>query len=218
MTTIITRLYPNRRQANAVVNALKAEEFTAAQIGVVAHAAKEDKQPDLKAIEDEIRALRVYPKAAATYARHVAEGNVLVVLAAPVGQANRGTVVADRFPAIDAGVKYPDNYLGTAGPYRSRPRRSMTSLLSSDQMFLTNRPDPERPRSSTPFSSMFGLPLLSGSRRRTRLITGNTTPFSSFFGMGTTIRQWPHARLITGNTTPFSSFFGIPLLWQRKRR
>lgn len=217
MTTIITRLYPSRKQATAVVNALKAEEFSDSDIDVITHTAKEDSKPDMSAIGDRIRAARVYPSAAAAYAGRVATGDALVVLRAPIGQSVRARSVIDRFPAIDAGVKHAEYYAGTSNQLSTRSsRRHLPELLHHNQKMMSGDSVPGLTRSSTPFSSMFGLPLLTGREgRKTRLITRRTTPFSSTLGLGLLVRQWPHARLVN-NSTPFSSMFGLPTLTKRR--
>ncbi len=218
MTTIITRLYENKKTAEAVVSRLKADVYLDRDIDIVAPpAATAKSKPSLSRIKEAITGAGVYPNAAALYAPRIASGEALVVVRAPLGKAVRAVALVDEFKSIDAGVKYQEVHIGTQD--RARTRRDggyLPELLGSNQTIMTGETLPGLMKTGTPFSSMFGIPLLIESGRRTRLMTNNSTPFSSLLGLGLLIRQWPHAKLITENTTPFSSLFGLPLLTKRR--
>lgn len=51
---------------------------------------------------------------------------------------------------------------------------------------------------ATPFSSFFGLPMVSRKPSRTRLNTDWPTPLSSFFYIPMVVRRAARARLLTG--------------------
>lgn len=211
MSTIITRLYASKKEAKQVAGRLKEEKYLARDIDIIS---KGD-DDDMDSLKKAIRNAGVYANAAAIYSERVAGGDVLLVLRAPVGQAHKGTVLVDEYDSIDAGVKHRDVYVGTSGAAAlAKRRRHLPNLLSNEQKMLTND---GLVRSGTPFSSLFGIPLLtSGPTGKARLITERTTPFSSFFGLGLLARNSGRAQLVTGNTTPFSSMFGMPLLKRRR--
>lgn len=247
MSTIFTRLYSSERDAKAVVAALKEHEYLKRDIDMVSGERRkgagkkkvvaaavalqgdivpvvtEKKKPvstaaDIKKIKDNIRDAGVYPKAADTYATHVANGDVLVVLRAPVGQAVKARAILEEHPGLDAGVKYEEVYTGTRGYGTSsnyRPKTSASASLMTNQRIFT---DDGIIRSGTPFSSLFGLPLLtSGKTGKAKLMTKNTTPFSNLLGWSLLSSRSGRSQLITKNTTPFSNFFGLPLLTGKRR-
>lgn len=206
MTTIITRLYPDRKHADIVAAALKADGIRHENIDVIS------KSPaKMSALNTQIRSAGVYQSAAVTYAGRVAGGEALLVVRAPVGQGLKATEIVNRYESIDAGVKHPDYYRGTTGNSTTVYRTSGTAnLLDSNTTILTGR---GIIKDSTPFSSMFGMPLLtSGKTGRARLITKKTTWFSSMLGLGLLTHGERKTKLITGKTTWFSSMFGLPLL------
>lgn len=211
MSTIITRLYASDKDARTVVARLKEEGYRAPEIDIIG----KDGDGDPDTLKQTIRRAGVYPNAAAIYAERVAGGDVLLVLRARVGQALKGTAIVDEVASIDAGVKYRDVYAGTRGtPARTDRGSYLPNLLPNNQKMLTRD---GLIGSGTPFSSLFGIPLLTRGRTgRARLITKRTTPFSSFFGLSLLARRSGRAQLITGNTTPFSKMLGLPLLTKRR--
>ncbi|MCR9123036.1 MAG: hypothetical protein NXH91_12265 [Phyllobacteriaceae bacterium] len=211
MSTIITRLYSSADKAKIVAARLKAEEYLDRDVDVIAKGRK----GSLKTLKADISAAGVYPNAAATYAERVADGDVLVVVRAPIGQAIKAKAVVDEVGSIDAGVKYTEVYKGTGtSSARLARQRHLPPLLPNEAKIMTND---GLIRSGTPFSSLFGIPLLSSGRTgKARLITKRTTPFSSFFGMSLLARNSGRSQLMTQNTTPFSSMFGLPLLKDRR--
>lgn len=211
MSTIITRLYSSADKAKTVASRLKQEEYRDGDFDVIAKGRK----GSLKTLKADIAAAGVYPNAAAIYSERVAEGDVLVVVRAPIGQAVKARAIVDEVGSIDAGVKHTEVYKGTGtSSARLARQRHLPPLLPNQARIMT---DDGLIRSGTPFSSLFGIPLLtSGPTGKARLITKRTTPFSSFFGMSLLARNSGRSQLMTRNTTPFSSLFGLPLLKERR--
>lgn len=211
MSTIITRLYASADTAKSVASRLKEEDYRVSDVDVIAKGRK----GSLKTLKADISAAGVYPNAAATYAERVADGDVLLVVRAPIGQAIKARAIVDEADSIDAGVKYTEVYRGTGtSSARLGRQRHLPPLLPNETKILTND---GLIKSGTPFSSLFGIPLLtSGPTGKARLMTKRSTPFSSFFGLGLLARNSGRSQLMTQNTTPFSSMFGLPLLKDRR--
>ncbi|MBO6639249.1 MAG: hypothetical protein JJ920_16310 [Roseitalea sp.] len=211
MSTIITRLYASKDAAKSVASRLKQEEYRAGDVDVITKGGK----GGLKTLKADISAAGVYPNAAATYAERVADGDVLLVVRAPIGQAVKARAIVDEVASIDAGVKYTEVYKGTGtSSARLARQRHLPPLLPNEAKIMT---DDGLISSGTPFSSLFGIPLLTGGRTgKARLMTRRTTPFSSLLGLGLLARNSGRSQLMTQNTTPFSSMFGLPLLKERR--
>lgn len=214
MTTIITRLYGDKRKASRVVSALKSENYLDRDIDVIT--GKDDPDdPEHAALRAEMKKAGVYANAAATYAEKVAEGNALLVLRAPFGRAKGALPIIDAHNSIDAGVKYTEVYAGARESVKVK-RDQYLPILLNDQTMMSGDVLPGLVKTSTPFSSAFGIPVLMESKGKAKLLTDNPTPFSSLFGMTLLTRGGPSAKLMTDNPTPFSSLFGLPLLTGRR--
>lgn len=206
MTTIITRLYATPDKAAEVVSALHASRFGKKLVSVITADAA-------GGVREAIGKAGVYAAAADIYAKHVAGGEALVVLQAPYGRAVQALNLLENFEAVPTAVRHTEAYVES----RETPKVSLSSknlpvLLNSDVLVMSDGMFPRAVfRKNAFFSSLFGIPLLSGSNGpMSNLIQTNTTPFSSMFGLPTLTRsQEPKAGLVRGT---MSSSLGLPTL------
>ncbi|MBO6756093.1 MAG: hypothetical protein JJ902_07180 [Roseibium sp.] len=213
MTTIITRLYNDKRKASRVVSALKSEDYLERDIDVVT--GKDDPDDtDHSAIRGELRKAGVYPNAATIYAQKVAEGHALLVVRAPFGRSLRAIEITDSFQPIRTEVKHTEVFVGTRDKPRVYNDKYLPVLL--DDTIMTGRTTPGLIGSGTPLSSLFGFPLLTDGKNRTRLLTKNPFPLSSLFGLTLLTKGGSRTSLWTNNPFPFSSLFGLPLLLKKR--
>jgi hypothetical protein len=208
MTTIITRLYATPEKAAEVAAALHAGRFGKQLVSVIT----DDAAGGVRAA---IGKVGVYAAAADIYAKHVAGGEALVVVQAPYGRAVQAVNLLDTFEAVPTAVRHTEAYVESKEtPKTSLSSKNLPVLLNSDVLVMSDGMFPRAVfRKNAFFSSLFGLPLLSGSNGpMSSLIETNTTPFSSMFGLPTLTRsQEPKAGLVKGGT-PLSSALGLPTL------
>jgi hypothetical protein len=160
MTTLITRLYATQQLADSAAAALAAEGFRDKNYTIVT--APSGKKSDKSGISAALAEAGVIPKSAAGYAPLIAEGNVLLVVRAPVGTAYRAKEVLAGFESIDAGVRNEVHLPAQVYRPTRQYRPSATSLLARDAMILSGKKFlPPLTSSSRTFSEMLGLPLLS---------------------------------------------------------
>lgn len=183
MTTLITRLYSSHERASAAASALAANKYPAKHYDVIAAPAgkKGAAKADLAAVQAALADAGVIPKSAAAYAGRIVDGNALLVVRAPVGASFATKKLLEGFESIDAGVRDEVHIPAeVARPVRVR-RPSATSLLPRDAMIMSGKSFmPALTKSSTPFSSMLSLPLLSGKGPRAKL---SSFSLSSMLGL-----------------------------------
>ena len=155
MTTIITRLYKDRKTADGVASQLADAGFRARDYDVIDGSGGH--------VAERLSAAKVPARSAEAYAGPIGSGNALVVVRAefnPRGAALMAREIVDGTEWIDAGVAKQDVYL------RVEPELEMRlSILRDHRRFLSSDMDPERQavrRRSA--SSTFGIPLLSKHR------------------------------------------------------
>lgn len=179
MTTLITRLYETPVRARAAADALASAGFRAKHYDVIAasHGKKVPANAALASVTADLSRAGVIPNSAAVYAARIIEGNALVVVRAPVGASFIAQEVLDGFEAIDAGVRDEVHVPAEVARPPKQYRPSATSLLARDALMLSGKKfmPALTSRQSGPWSRL----IKSGPRAS--LITGNTTPFSSMF-------------------------------------
>jgi hypothetical protein len=211
MTTLITRLYRTREEAEAARTALRADGCPGSRISLVSRSPGPDATPaphDLAAIQQ----AGVYPSAAKLYAPHVEEGAALLVVRAPFGAAVRTHEILDDFPDLDVGVPRVDAYIESQPSVR-RSKDGSATLLDSDLLFLSgDLMPPALLKDGWTFSHYLGIPLLTDWMPTGGALFAGKSTISSYLGLPLlTKRQTPRAGLLK-NGTPFSSLFGLPLL------
>jgi hypothetical protein len=134
MTTLVTRLYKNRAEADAAAKAVLAKGYSKRLVSVVSA----DSKGSADALKATMAAAGIYPTAAGTYANRVAAGAALVAVKAPVGSYFTIRDALNDAGPIESGVKNEDVHVRSveARP-ASRPRHTPV-LISSGQTFLSS--------------------------------------------------------------------------------
>ena len=190
MTTIITRLYPDTRAANAAAAALKAAGMPASMWDVIAGSDAAAK----------MTAARVGKSSAAAYAPRIERGNALLVARAqltPLGYARTVMDILDGFDAIHVPGATPEEYI------REKPDdRHYLSVLTDHPRFFSQDIQPGSGRSTGLVSRAFGIPLLTRKTTSHSAMTG-TRHMSRLF--------WPW-RLLSPRRTSTSAIRGGKLI------
>lgn len=209
MTTMICRLYVSRRRVEAAVGELR----NAGYRDVHRFGAGDGESPPDRAAEVEaMRGLGLTRAQAEAFGDRLASGQVLVVVFAPFGKAQRARRILDSHEPVDGGIEAQATAAYTAGdptplstalglPVLAKTRLPFESTfgipsLTGPRWFMTGSLGFGR-ANPAPFSSALGLPLLSTS----------PTPLSSALGLAT----------LSSNPTPLSSLFGLPTLTTRRK-
>lgn len=152
MTTIVTRLYPDKDTAETAVTALKLQNHPEGNIDIVTAG---------KGAEDALRDAQVPEDSAAAYASAMKRGQAVVVVRAPVtpfGAARNAIDTLDEFESVDAGVEN-ENYYVTTEPDQELILDSKVDR--SHRHWATWGNERRRGR----ISDAFGLPMVySGTR------------------------------------------------------
>lgn len=228
MATIITRVYKDEKAANAVADALHENGFAARDVTVVAGA----KGDAADGIAERLSAAGVGSETAAAAAEKVSGGNAALVVAAPFGKALKAGRVVDEAKSVDLGIEKPDSYKAAGDMASDTP----DYVLKEHPRFLTSSNYPGGVGSSKPFSSMFGMSMLSNRRKPDAVIRGGRHIFSAKtisnirFGADLTdnhklfsrMLSWPllsgsrlNSQINQDNPTPFSSFIGWDTIIRR---
>ena len=179
MTTIITRLFSKQATAAAAAKALQAKGLR--QEGAVEIVAA---MADHGAAAAAIQTAGVPSKAAQAYAGQLLGDAALVIARAPFGTALDVAAALDGHGPVASGLAREEFYIGSVDRRPLAPNRHLPVLLDSDSFVLSGRVFPALTRSSTPFSSLFGMPTVSrSSKPRDNLVKGGTTPFSAALGL-----------------------------------
>lgn len=196
MTTIITRLYPDAATAGTVVNALRSIGLGDDTIDVITAS---------DGAAAQMRAARVAPSTADTYAGAMTGGQALLVVRAPfapMGIARKALNTVNATASIDAGVEEQDRYI------REQPDMTRANRVMKDhRFFMTN------PHSRLSHGRVFGRGL-SADRPRTSAISGGAYMSTKFWPMKlvSTGRQ---ARSAMSGHWQFSSLLGLATTIQR---
>jgi hypothetical protein len=174
MTTILSRLYADREQADSVAADLKAEGYGARDMDVIA--ASEGASHD--AVRQDISKAGVAATAAGIYAGRVAGGNALVVVRAPFGKAQKAGNIMDAHGPMDAGVKTENAYDPGQDPQMYNMRGGApVELLPAGTFFMGFSDDGPLMRSGPVLPG----PHVSSKPSGTKLMSG--TLFTSFMPM-----------------------------------
>ncbi len=208
----IVRMYETEQQARSAVHKLKAEGFPDEQIFLVTP----QSGGTAEAIAAAIMAGFVLRSHAKVYAQGIQAGRSLVVVRASFGYTQDAIDILESFKPVDSGLRPSRDESSVAwdeaAPISSAFR--LPVLLKSSPAPLSRvfgMPPLSKGRTgwlaamfgelTSPrfaFSSLFGMPLLSG----------NAAPLSSLFGMKT----------VTASSGPWQKSFGLPLLTRGGRR
>lgn len=217
MTTVITRLYPDAAAAKKVVSALLDEEFPERYLEVITRQDQPKGGRGTKALIKRIQQAKVYRTAAEIYAPRVGDGEVLLVLQAPFGSAERAKELVDRFPSIDAGVKSNAVLLRSSPKVKIYPPRYRAGVLTKGEKIFTGWLFPAKTSSGRPMTDGFVWPLLWRRRPKARLMSDRPTPFSSMLSLPVLIRR-REKRARGRSRRTVSEVFAVPLLSGRSSR
>ncbi|MEM9762705.1 MAG: hypothetical protein AAF968_09370 [Pseudomonadota bacterium] len=193
MTTIVTRVYDTEQKATSAATA------AGAKIGADAV----DVVKDAAALRTAITKGGVGGDAAESMAAMIPDGGAIVVARAPWGTAARATSALD-----DAGpvaTELPKLYVSDSASGRAE------SIIPGNRKYLTADGDASRVKDPTPFSTFFGMRVLSDRKPKDVLMRGNThiMPWKP-------LSDWKlGAPLITEDTAVFSKRLGWETLKER---
>lgn len=204
MSTIVTRLYEDPANADAVVATLKAEGFPEDCMSVV-------EQRSRRSAQDMIEEAGVPSDVAQQYAQHLSANRALLVVRAPFvpfGAARRAIEVADTYPAFDAGVANQNINI----PEEPNPDLFL-SILPSHRLFLTNMLDVRNDLKPRGFSRVFGIPMLSEKPKKRMRPAVIDQRFGDFL-FPLLARNRKMTKKHTMNA--FFAGFAMPHIWRRK--
>ena len=196
MTTIITRLYPDRATAQSVADALAGKVPGLTSIDIITRDGAEP--PTAR-----MRAARVPTRSAEAYGPQVTDGKALLIANAPfapMGTAMKAIRTVNLFAAIAAGVDDEDAYI------REEPVLEMEGRVFKGTVFFMSNP-----RRPLPQGHILGKNPLRPSRPRTSAIRGGAYMSTKFWPMKLLSRHKDRLS-VTKGTFLFSSLFGIPTL------
>ena len=206
MTTIITRLYADRRAARAVQKKLLKEKFREADVALISAKEGEDKG----ALEERLRKADVHRNAAPVYAERIAGGGAAVVVRAdyrPLGARRIAREVLADSAAVDAGAAPEEHEVKTPPP----DPRPFPSVLTDHPLFFRLDNDPGTGREPPTFSQLFGIPALTSWRPSQRPLTDKPGPILPF----KTIDDRPRKKSVIEDHPRFSDRFGVPTIKHR---
>lgn len=205
MTTVITRLFADKKTADMVANRLTWEGFPKSALRVIADA--DD------ALHERMESARVDEAARPVYAEKIGAGAALLVVHAtykPLGAARIAREVTERAGAIDVGA-VPDDTWFPDGPERA------PSILKDHPRFMTLPLDPEDYRGG-PISRELGIPLLARKRKRNSAMRGGGHMSRFFWPMPLVIRKRSARSAISGGAHMSRFFWPMPLVTTKKRK
>ena len=214
MTTIITRLYPNAKAADAVVTALVNTGQNRRSIAVIAKDADADARP----LEERLAEAGVGADAIAPYAKGVTGGGVLVVAKAPLGSGGAALRSVRKFAAVDVGVKNEERIdgAGTAPGKSAADLVFASSAALNHKRYLTEDMNaPSARRYGLVFTAFGARPL---SERRTRDSAVGKTGFVStkYLSFPLLSAEKKRDSAVGKSGTPFSKALGLSLLSPRR--
>jgi hypothetical protein len=202
MTTIITRLYSDRKTAQAVADALMSAGHQGSYIDVIGSA-------DAGAMEH----ARVNGAAASAYAKAMTGAQTLLVVRAPfspIGAAKRAQTIVGRYASLDVGLDNEDHYV------REQPKGArFLSILSNHPRFLTQDMNAGAGRRRSTVSSAFGMPTLSAYKSRRSAISGGAYISTKFWPMPLISKNKTKHSVISGGGHPFSRLIGMAVISRR---
>lgn len=164
MATIITRLYKDAATADAVVADLKADDYADRNITVISGSDNLAQRMDAASVPED---------AASAFAARIGEGNVLVVVKALLGQAERAVNIVNRQPTVDSGLEKQDIYVPTTY------KKDMSKLIMKDHPLMLTTRDQVSGEHARRYAD-FLVPLLSKQRDRAISVYRGTKRFGDF--------------------------------------
>jgi len=168
-TTVITRIYETRDQAQAVVAALKPHRFSAEDMDIVGG---DLSQPmDADAAKRKLEYTGVLASQIGGLADHAAAGKAVLVIRAGFGRASTAMSVADAHDPIEPGVKHTELFdAGTSVSQLSRRKPGPVLLARGTTVLSGKDVGSYGRRNPTPFSSLFKIPVLKRSGGNAKLL------------------------------------------------
>jgi hypothetical protein len=192
MTTIITRLYADRKAARAVRKRLLKEKFRESDVDLVA--AQEG--DDAARIEAALSRAMVHESAVRAYAGRIGARRIA-----------RG-ILADS-NAIDAADAVEDHEVKL--PPTPAHERIFPKVLKDHPLFFRVDGDPGTGREPQTFSQLTGIPALTNWRPGGQRLTGRPGPILPF----KTIDDRPRKKSVMQDHPRFSDRFGVPTIKHR---
>jgi len=219
MTTLITRLFADKDTASRASEALQDRGFDRKSVRAI--------EGDEGAARAALADMGVSDAAIDVLAGKVAGGNAVVALRAPFGMAGSAISTLDRFDPLDEDIDIEQETHISA---ETDPDLAVPSIIKGNKKFLTHE---GAVGTSTGFSEMFGLPLLT--RRQGGKADVDTSTISQKFGLkllspkqggkarvGTStiserlglklIKKPSAGKSLIDDPTPFSSALGWPTI------
>ncbi len=193
MSTNITRLFKNRKQANEAAAELKRQGFGERSIAVVAgrdpNAAEGTPEPSEASVAAALEEAGLSAKSAQAHAERVLKGAVAVTVRAPFGTAAAAQAAFAKYNGVDLGIS----------DVAAASKTNVSTPFSSGFGWpvLSHHP--------APFSALLNWPLLSEERTPKAKLLDDPTPFSNRMG-------WS---VLSEDAAPFSKRWGWRLLCDR---
>ena len=206
MTTIITRLYPDRKAARAVQKKLLKAKFREADVDVVTPREGDDRAR----VEARLKKARVHESAVPVYAEKLESGAAALVVRAdyrPLG-ARRITreIVGESAPMASGAA--PEEHTVKTPPPDPKP---LPSVLTDHPHIFRLDNDPGSGREPKGFSWVFGLPTLTNWRPSSRPLTDRPGPILPF----KTLDDRPRKKSVMEDHPRFSERMGMSTIRHR---
>ncbi|RDC71755.1 hypothetical protein DLJ49_12910 [Rhodovulum sp. 12E13] len=208
MTTIITRLYADRKAARAVRKKLLKQKFREADVDLIA--AKEG--DDAARIEAALERAMAHESAAKAYARPIAEGGAALVVRAdyrPLGARRIAREILADSGAVDAGGAVEDRDVKL--PPKPAYETLFPKVLKDHPLFFRIDSDPGSGREPQTFSELTGIPPLTNWRPGGQRLTERPGPILPF----KTIDDRPRKKSVLEDHPRFSERFGVATIKHR---
>ncbi|MCW2308387.1 hypothetical protein [Rhodobium gokarnense] len=228
MTTILTRLYEKKKDAESVCSALEESGFSNNDMDIVGPPRSSKKDAEEVSTKDDTRRARtdarralvkagLWDEAADAYAGPLSEGNYLLIVRVPTGRVLEARAAADAVKSIPVKIADPESFTFTREVSRLLGKRRYSPMMPpSDMLIFTNEGMPAVLKTQHPFSSWLNLPLLSKPNPRAKLWEPKSSaPVSAAIGMAPLSDRKPKVKLLEYQT-PLSTFMNFPLLTKRK--
>lgn len=206
MTTIITRLYSDRRAARAVRKKLLEAKFREPSFDVISAREGEDRAK----LESRLARAMVHADAVSGYAEKIMGGASAVVIRAdyrPLGARRIAREIIAGSAPIESGTGPEEHEVKTPPP----DPKPLPSVLTEHPLFLRIDGDPGSGREPQGFSRLFGLPTLTDWRVPGRSLTERHGPVMPFKALD----DRPRKTSVMTDHPKFSERFGMPTLKER---
>jgi len=176
MTQTVSRLFDNPASAQAAAAKLKSHAFTTVHVVSAGDG-----------VAGKLSAAKILPSHAAVFSDRIGSGATLVSVQAQLGTAQAAIDILRSFGPIDSGLANPDATIAPDDPAPLSDILGFPTLVSNDDSFsrfwglpLLSKSAPSfgsgaAPVASKPFNGTFGIPMISTK----------AAPFSSMLGLPT---------------------------------